>query len=76
MLVASIVFYGLVKAHGQGTKGGRMIDLTHAFDEATIYWPTEDGFKLIRESAGITEQPKPRPDRVRDVIVTNFCREL
>lgn len=30
-------------------------DLTHSFDEQTIYWPTEDGFKLIRESAGITE---------------------
>jgi kynurenine formamidase len=32
-----------------------LIDLTHPFDEQTIYWPTEDGFKLIRESAGITE---------------------
>ncbi len=30
-------------------------DLTHAFDEHTIYWPTEDGFKLIRESAGVTD---------------------
>ncbi|MFM9057686.1 MAG: cyclase family protein [Planctomycetaceae bacterium] len=24
--------------------GGRWIDLTHAFDAATIYWPTERGF--------------------------------
>jgi kynurenine formamidase len=34
----------------------RLIDLTHSFDEKTIYWPTEDGFKLVRESAGITEK--------------------
>jgi kynurenine formamidase len=34
---------------------GRLLDLTHAFDEQTIYWPTEDGFKLIREAAGVTE---------------------
>jgi kynurenine formamidase len=34
----------------------RMIDLTHAFDETTIYWPTEEGFKLMRGMNGITEQ--------------------
>ena len=27
---------------------GRYIDLTHAFDEQTVYWPTEGGFKLIK----------------------------
>src|SRR5262245_43884437 len=33
----------------------QILDLTHSFDAQTIYWPTEDGFKLIRESAGVTE---------------------
>ena len=33
----------------------RLIDLTHSFDESTIYWPTEEGFKLIPAAAGITE---------------------
>ena len=33
----------------------RVIDLTHTFDETTIYWPTEDGFKLLRGPAGVTE---------------------
>jgi kynurenine formamidase len=32
------------------------IDLTHRFDETTIYWPTEDGFKLLRGPAGVTER--------------------
>jgi kynurenine formamidase len=33
-----------------------MIDLTHTFDETTIYWPTEEGFKLMRGMNGVTEQ--------------------
>lgn len=34
----------------------RIVDLTHAFDRGTIYWPTEAGFDLIRGPAGITEK--------------------
>jgi len=34
----------------------RIVDLTHSFDRDTIYWPTEDGFQLIRGPAGITEK--------------------
>jgi len=34
---------------------GRYIDLTHAFDEQTVYWPTEEGFKLIKGFEGHTE---------------------
>jgi kynurenine formamidase len=33
----------------------RYIDLTHAFDEHTVYWPTEEGFRLIRGFQGHTE---------------------
>jgi kynurenine formamidase len=33
-----------------------MIDLTHAFDEKTIYWPTEKGFQLDRGQPGYTEK--------------------
>ena len=35
---------------------GRIIDLTHPFDEQTIYWPTEKGFQLLRGPAGVTEK--------------------
>lgn len=34
----------------------RLVDLSHAFNAETIYWPTEPGFKLDRGDAGITEQ--------------------
>jgi kynurenine formamidase len=43
-------------AISQQHNGNRLLDLTHSFDELTIYWPTEDGFKLLRKTAGITEQ--------------------
>jgi len=36
--------------------GGSSIDLTHPFDEKTIYWPSEKGFKLLRGPAGVTER--------------------
>ncbi|MCP4193363.1 MAG: cyclase family protein [Planctomycetaceae bacterium] len=32
-----------------------MIDLTHSFDEETIFWPTEEGFRLERGPAGFTQ---------------------
>ena len=36
--------------------GGRWIDLTHAFDEETIYWPTDTaGFQLEELAYGPTE---------------------
>ncbi|HMO84377.1 MAG TPA: cyclase family protein [Lacipirellulaceae bacterium] len=32
------------------------IDLTHPFDEQTLYWPTEPGFVLERVAAGVTDR--------------------
>jgi kynurenine formamidase len=54
LALLATVFAGTAFAQPSG--GKRMIDLTHTFDESTIYWPTEEGFKLLRESAGFTEQ--------------------
>lgn len=34
----------------------KIVDLSYPFDEKTIYWPTEDGFKLEIEFSGITEK--------------------
>jgi kynurenine formamidase len=34
----------------------RLVDLTHPLDADTIYWPTEEDFKLEKEFAGITEK--------------------
>ncbi len=31
---------------------GTLVDLTHAFDEHTVYWPTADGFTLTSDAQG------------------------
>src|SRR3954471_11822474 len=33
---------------------GKLVDLTHSFDESTIYWPTAKPFEWHRESWGKT----------------------
>ena len=33
----------------------RIVDLSHVYDEATIFWPTEEGFVLERGPAGVTD---------------------
>ncbi len=39
-----------------GLPGGRIVDLSHPFDAQTVYWPTEEGFKLEKEHDGVTDQ--------------------
>lgn len=36
--------------------GAEWVDLTHSFDEQTIYWPTASGFELQRGPAGYTDK--------------------
>src|SRR5918996_2237744 len=35
---------------------GRVIDLTHAFDASSVYWPTAEPFKLETDFEGMTEK--------------------
>jgi kynurenine formamidase len=35
---------------------GRIVDLSHSYDAETIYWPTEDGFRLEKEHDGVTDK--------------------
>mgnify|MGYP001169366271 CR=1 FL=1 len=34
----------------------RIVDLTHPFNQRTVYWPTETGFQLLRGNNGVTEK--------------------
>lgn len=34
---------------------GTLIDLTYAFDQETVYWPTAEGFQLTIDAKGMTE---------------------
>jgi kynurenine formamidase len=55
LVLLTVSLVGIQSLTAQSAEKQRLVDLTHAFDESTIYWPTEDGFKLIREAAGVTE---------------------
>ncbi len=48
-----LLWAGFVLAENLGI--GQVIDLTHSFNETTIYWPTEEGFQLLRGPAGVTD---------------------
>lgn len=52
--------YGCTPAPSESTPagfpGGRWIDLSHTFDENTIYWPTAEKFSLDTVFAGMTDK--------------------
>ena len=37
-----------------GFPQGELVDLSHAYDTSTIFWPTADGFRLEKVSEGMT----------------------
>jgi kynurenine formamidase len=59
-VLASFVVCGLVTPETLSQTApltrARIIDLTHPFDEETIYWPTERGFELLVGEAGFTDR--------------------
>jgi kynurenine formamidase len=48
--------FALFSSLAYGEPAGQIIDLTHAFDSETIFWPTEEGFVLEKGSEGTVEQ--------------------
>jgi len=48
----------VTRAYAAGTSfpEGKVIDLSHAYEAATIFWPTEEGFVLEKEFAGRTKE--------------------
>jgi kynurenine formamidase len=45
-----------VPAFGQTFPGGRVVDLTYAFDANSVYWPTAEQFKLETDFEGVTDK--------------------
>jgi kynurenine formamidase len=33
---------------------GQLVDLSHAYDQQTIFWPTAEGFRLHKDAEGVT----------------------
>ena len=49
------VLSGCAAPADPGPLAGRLVDLTHPFDDQTIYWPTASGFELEIDSRGPTD---------------------
>jgi kynurenine formamidase len=57
VVVASMLFAGCQKHESSARLlQGNVVDLSHAFDEQTVYWPTAEPFKLEKDFEGITEK--------------------
>ena len=58
MIPVFVLLGAALAAHAQTpvpTVLGPALDLSHAFDADTIYWPTEEGFVLERGTEGMTD---------------------
>ncbi|HKG48094.1 MAG TPA: cyclase family protein [Pyrinomonadaceae bacterium] len=57
LLVFVLILTVPVVAQNRGAfPSGRVIDLTHAFDANSVYWPTAQQFKLETDFEGMTEK--------------------
>ena len=53
--IAALSFMSSMQVLANPFSGYHAVDLTHAFDENTIYWPTEKGFQHEKQFAGLTD---------------------
>jgi kynurenine formamidase len=56
VVVLACVAAGCATAPATPFPSGRLVDLTHPFDEDTIYWPTSPGFEIETVSEGVTDR--------------------
>jgi len=54
VLIGLLVFATAGCMTSEGVSYRRVLDLSHTYDESTIYWPTEKGFVLEKGFEGTT----------------------
>ncbi len=55
-LIFSLILVLCVETAAQDFPAGKVIDLSHAFDAQTVYWPTAETFRLEKDFEGMTEK--------------------
>jgi kynurenine formamidase len=53
-LAASVALAGCSRPAPPPFPAGELVDLSHAYDERTIFWPTAEPFRLQKDADGIT----------------------
>jgi len=43
-------------SHGRPLPGGALVDLSHPYDDRTIFWPTAEPFRLEKVADGVTDK--------------------
>jgi kynurenine formamidase len=56
LLLVMFLFVPVMAQRQAGFPSGRVVDLTHAFDASSVYWPTAEPFKLETDFEGMTEK--------------------
>src|SRR5215211_2075974 len=56
ILLFTVLFVPVMAQKPASLPLGRVVDLTHAFDATTVYWPTAEGFKLSTDFEGMTDK--------------------
>jgi kynurenine formamidase len=55
-MLFSLILILRVEGSAQDFPAGKVIDLSHAFDAQTVYWPTADTFRLEKDFEGMTDK--------------------
>lgn len=55
-LLACVIVVGACRPASQQFPAGMLVDLSHAYDEQTVFWPTAEPFRLEKVADGVTEQ--------------------
>ena len=56
LVVVLILVVPVIAQKPRAFPSGRVVDLTHAFDENSVYWPTAQPFKLETDFEGMTDK--------------------
>ncbi len=56
LLFSAFLMFSCKATPPQSFPSGKIIDLSHVYDAETIFWPTEEGFRLEKEQDGINEK--------------------
>src|SRR5688500_19319767 len=56
LLLFMILALPVMAQRAPAIPSGRIVDLSHAFDASSVYWPTAEPFKLETDFEGVTDK--------------------